>query len=102
MIIYAVKIRVCVCAVMLYVQKHSDAVHQQFSPPYQSLCQTCSVSKRNKTEQIYTIIPGQATALCLGAPLPVGRHIITAATLIHHSIVVVNTESFLSQAQQHT
>lgn len=71
-----------------------------FSLQYLSLCRPRNTTKRNKTEQICAIIPRQATAPCLCAPLPVGPHIITAATLIHHSIVVVFAGPILSLAQQ--
>jgi len=46
-------------------------------------------AEQNKTEQSRAIIPRQAAALCLCAPLPVGPHIIRAATLIHHGIVAL-------------
>lgn len=57
-------------------------------------------TKQNRAEEICAIIPRQAAALCLCAPLPVGPHIITAATLIHHSIVAVFAGPILSLAQQ--
>lgn len=57
-------------------------------------------TKQNRAEKICAIIPRQAAALCLCAPLPVGPHIITAATLIHHSIVAVLAGPILSLAQQ--
>lgn len=57
-------------------------------------------TKENRAERICTIIPRQAAALCLCAQLPVGLHIITAAILIHHSIVVVYAGPILSLAQQ--
>lgn len=62
------------------------------------VCSPQYKTKENRAERICTIIPRQAAALCLCAQLPVGLHIITAAILIHHSIVVVYAGPILSLA----